>query len=168
MQSWYGSVEQSFFALALRWSALVLVFTSAALSIFWREIAHWTAQGQYHKASQIYQRFDRLLVFLSLVLACWLSFTSPVLVPLLAGEAYRAAVPTMMVMAFYPVTQTYGQLTTAAIKATERTAFYRNWSIAFSLPDIVLTYLVVAPREAFGWNLGAIGVALKMVVYGFL
>ena len=168
VQAWYGSLEQGYFALALRWSALVLVFTSAALSIFWREIAYWTAQKRRDMAAQIYQRFDRLLIFLAFTLAGWLAAISLILVPWLAGESYRAAVPVMMVMAFYPVTQTYGQLTTAAIKATERTAFYRNWSIAFSLPDIALTYLVVAPREFLGWNLGAIGIALKMVVYGFL
>jgi O-antigen/teichoic acid export membrane protein len=170
VQAWYGSVEQGYFALALRWSALVLVFTSSALMIFWREIAYWTAEGDQERAGRIYLRFNRLLVFLALALAFWLSLSSPTLIPALAGDQYQAAIPVLMIMAFYPVVQTYGQLTSAALKASGRTAAYRNLAIFFSVPDLALTYVLLAPPTAPvpGLNLGAIGVALRMVGYGLL
>src|SRR5205807_1700711 len=54
IQRFYGSTEQAFFSLALKWGSLVLVFTTALLSIYWRELAHAIAQQRYSRAAEIY------------------------------------------------------------------------------------------------------------------
>jgi O-antigen/teichoic acid export membrane protein len=170
VQLWYGSKEQGFFSLAFRWSAVVLVFTTSALSIVWREVAHALAAGDRERAAYIYERFSRLLTYIALVLCAWLSLSSPTLVLLLAGDSYRAAVPVMMVMAFYPLQQTYGQLTTAIFKASGQTTLYRNVNILYSIPNLLLTYFLLASPTAWipGLGLGAMGMALRMVVYGLI
>src|SRR5439155_1193389 len=138
IQVWYGSIEQGQFALGLRWSALVLLFTSSAVMMLWREIAAATALQEHRRAGQLYYRFNRLLAFLAIVLATWLAFASPTLVPLLAGDQYVGAIPIVMVMAFYPLAQTIGQLSTAGLKAAGRTAEYQKWALLLSIPDLVL------------------------------
>jgi O-antigen/teichoic acid export membrane protein len=170
LQRWYGSVEQGYFALASKWSAIILVFTSSALSIFWREIAHAVANGERERAARIYQRFTFLLFFLSVVLCAWLSFGSLYLIEILVGEEYTLAAPILAIMAFYPLQQTYGQLNIAALKGAEKTVDVRNLGILISIPDLILTYLLLAPVDAPipGLNLGALGVAIKMVIYGLL
>ena len=167
IQALYGSTEQGYFALASRWSTLVLVFTGAALTIVWREIAAAIAGGRRDRAAEVYLRFSRLLVFIAVTLSLWLSFGSHSLVLAVAGEQYRPAIPIVALMAFYPVAQTYGQLSGAALKAAEQTIDYRNWSMLLSIPDVLLTYVLVAPATALvpGLGLGAMGVALKMAVY---
>lgn len=170
IQAWYGSVEQGYLALATRWSALVLVFTGAALMIVWREVASAIAQDNREYAATIYLRFNRLLILLALVSCVWLSFSSRTLVNAVAGGQYAPAAPVLAVMAFYPLAQTYGQLSTAALKATEQTRQYRNWSILISIPDVLLTYFLIAPRTARvpGLGMGAMGVALKMAFYSLV
>jgi O-antigen/teichoic acid export membrane protein len=170
IQLWYGSAEQGYFALALRWSALVLVFTSSALMIVWREIAHFIARGERERAGQVYLRFNYLLFFLAIVLCFWLSIISPALVPLLAGEQYQKSVPILMMMAFYPVQQTYGQLNTAALKAADLTKQVRNLGFLISIPDLLLTYFLLAPSTGLvpGLGLGSFGVAFRMVCYGLV
>ena len=170
IQRWYGSLEQGYFSLAFRWSQVVLVFTSSALAIVWREIANALASGDRQRAARVYLLFSSLLQFAALLLCTWLSFGSQILVGLLAGEEYRLAVPVLAIMAFYPLQQTSGQLVTAAFKASERTRIYRNLGIFFSVIDLALIYILLAPTDAAipGLGLGALGVAIRMVGYGLL
>jgi len=170
VQVWYGSFEQGQFALGSRWSALVLLFTSAAVTIVWREIAAATAVRDHERATHLYYRFNRRLVFMAIVLATWLACASPMLVPLVAGSQYVGAIPVVMVMAFYPLAQTIGQLSTAGLKATGRTVEFRNLALLLSIPDLAFTYLLVAPASARipGLGLGALGVAIKMTGFALI
>jgi hypothetical protein len=170
IQRFYGASEQAHFALANRWSVFVLVFTSSALTIYWRELASVLAVKNINGAAQIYERFNRVLFSLVIILAFWLCMNARTLISLVVGSEYHPAIPVLMVMAFYPVQQTYGQLNGAAFLASERTSQYRDLGIAFSLPALPLTYFLLAPRTASipGLNLGAFGAALKMVGYGLV
>jgi O-antigen/teichoic acid export membrane protein len=170
IQRWYGSQEQGYYGLALQWSAFAMTFTNAAVTIFWREIAHHHSNGDARATSGIYRQFSQVFFFLAAVLACWLSASSGALVRIVAGERYSGAGVVLAVMAFYPLAQTMGQLTVAALKATERTASYARLSVLLSLPDVLLTYLLLAPRAAWlpGLELGALGLAIKTAVYGLV
>lgn len=170
LQRWYGSAEQGYFALASKWSAFVLVFTTSALSIFWREIAHAMANGEQERAAQTYSKFTNLLFFLALALCTWLSFNSQLLVDILVGDEYQAAIPVLALMAFYPLQQTYGQINIAALKGAEKTKIIRNLGIWLSIPDVLLSYFLLASPNAPipGLNLGAMGIAIRMVIYGLI
>jgi hypothetical protein len=104
------------------------------------------------------------------VLACWLSGSSATLVETVAGPRFAPAVAVVAIMSFYPVSQTLGQISTAALKATEQTATYARASIALSIPDLALTWFLLAPHSATvpGLNLGALGVAVKTALYGLV
>jgi len=170
VQAWYGADEQAYLAIASRWSTLVLVVTTSALPIVWREVAYALAQSDVERAARVYLRFNGLLFFLTVVLSFWFSRAGGPLVVLVAGDQYRAAVPVLAVMAFYPVAQTSGQLNIAVFKAAERTGHFRNISIVLSVPDVLLTYVLLAPPGGVvpGLGLGALGVALKLTGVGLV
>ncbi len=169
IQKWYGSVEQGYYALALQWSSLALVFTTSGVWIFWREIAY-SAGRDLRVAAATYERFSSLFFFLAVALACWLSASSAQLVQIVAGERFRAAAGVLALMAFYPVSQTISQLTMACLKATERTSSFARWSVLLSIPDVVFTYVLLAPATAPvpGLHLGAIGFAIRTAIYGLV
>ncbi|MGB6356492.1 MAG: hypothetical protein WBF21_21160, partial [Steroidobacteraceae bacterium] len=155
---------------ALQWSTFAMVFTNSGVWIFWREVAHHSAAGDLQHAARTYERFSRLFLFLVLALAFWLSTSSSILVQVGAGARVRAAGSVLAVMAFYPVSQTMNQLAMASLKATERTRSYALWTVILSVPDLGLTYLLLAPAQAPipGLHLGAIGMAIKTTVYGLV
>jgi O-antigen/teichoic acid export membrane protein len=167
IQRWYGSAEVGFYALALQWSSFALVFTTSGVSIFWREIAYGAVQDLRH-TSMTYEKFSQLFFFLALTLSCGLSAGSAMLVQVVAGARFSAAANVLAIMAFYPISQTINQLTVASMKATERTASYARWSFLLSIPDVLLTYVLLAPAGALvpGLHLGAIGMAIKTALYG--
>jgi O-antigen/teichoic acid export membrane protein len=146
------------------------VFTSSALSIFWREIANAMANGEQERATRTYYKFTNFLFFVALVLCAWLSFSSHLLVDILVGDEYQAAIPVLALMAFYPLQQTYGQINTAALKGAEKTKQIRDVGILISIPDVALSYFLLASPNAPvpGLNLGAMGVAIRMVIYGLI
>lgn len=164
IQAWYGSYEQGQLALATRWSAVVLLFTSSAVMILWREIARATQSNDRISAARTYERMTRPLVFVTIAGCLWMSLSARALVTLFAGAEFTAAVPVLMIMAFYPLAQTLGQLSTAGLKAAGRTVEYRNFALMLLLPDLALTYFLLAPPTAIvpGLGLGAIGSALKV------
>jgi O-antigen/teichoic acid export membrane protein len=168
IQKWYGSEQQGYYALALQWCAFAMVFTNSGVWIFWREVARHTAAQDLQVAAGIYQRFNKLFFFLALVLSCGLSAGSGLLVDIVAGQRFRPAGGILQIMAFYPISQTLGQLTMVSLKAMEHTGSYARWSVILSVPDALLTYLLLAPADAVvpGLHLGAIGLAAKTTVYG--
>jgi O-antigen/teichoic acid export membrane protein len=170
IQAWYGSREQGQLALAWRWSAVVMLFTGSATAILWREIAHAVERDDGQKAADIFRSSSRVLLFVTMALCVWLAVGSRLLVAAIAGPDYARAAPVLAIMAFYPLQQTFGQLNGMALKATGRTAAYRNITLATSIPDIALTYFLLAPSDARvpGFDLGAVGVAVRMVGYGLL
>jgi O-antigen/teichoic acid export membrane protein len=169
LQRWYGSQQQGYYALALQWSTIALIFTNAGVWIFWQEIASRNAAGDRAHTREAYSRYTTLFVFMALALAGWLSATSGTLVELIAGRDFKPAGVALALLAFYPVSQTLGQLTTAALKATERTALFARISLALSVPDLAVTWLLLAPSTASvpGLGLGAAGLAAKMAIFGF-
>jgi O-antigen/teichoic acid export membrane protein len=170
IQRLYGASEQAFFAIAMRWSSLVLVFTTSILAIYWRELAHALSSHRPDRAKGLFIRFNHILFFLSAFLGVWLCSNASFIILKIVGPQYRTAVPVLMIMAFYPVQQTFGQLNGAAFMASERTAQYRDLGIYLSMPSLALTYFLLAPRTGTlpGLGLGALGVAIKMVVYGLM
>ncbi|MBS0418984.1 MAG: oligosaccharide flippase family protein [Proteobacteria bacterium] len=170
IQKWYGSEEQGYYALALQWSAFAMVFTTSGVWIFWREVAHHSASDNLQHAARTYEQFSRLFFLLALVLSCGLSAGSGLLVQVVAGPRFQAATGVVAIMAFYPLSQTINQLTMASMKAMERTATYARWSIVLSFPDLLLTYILLAPGDAAvpGLHLGATGMAIKTALFGLL
>jgi O-antigen/teichoic acid export membrane protein len=170
IQKWYRPEEQGYYALALQWCGFAMVFTNSGVWIFWRELAHHGVSRDLRLAAGTYRQFSRLFFFMALVLSCWLSASSGALIQIVAGDRFQAASTVLAIMAFYPIVQTLGQLTTASLKAMERTGSYARWSVLLSIPDLLLTYVLLAPSSAPvpGLHLGAVGMAIKTAMYGLI
>ncbi|WP_196215693.1 polysaccharide biosynthesis C-terminal domain-containing protein, partial [Vibrio cholerae] len=65
----------------------------------------------------------------------------------------------LMILALYPMHQTYGQLTSSVLFALEETEIYKNIGILFSLVGMALSLALI-----YLFDFGALGLALKMVV----
>ena len=69
-------------------------------------------------------------------------------------------------MLFYPVHQSLGQITGTMLYAMEKTKAQSYIGIFFMSISIITTYVLLSPKTAVmpGFELGATGLALKMVV----
>lgn len=170
IQQQYGPAEQAFFQVAAKWASLIILFSTASLQIFWQRMIESIAGGDLERAKTMYLRLDGLLFYFTLTLAMMWSAMGTDVVTLLLGRDFKGAGTILTVMAFYPVSQVFGQLGSTIALASGRAKDYALITMATSTVGVVVSYLMLAPPTAKipGLGLGGVGLALKTAAVGLV
>lgn len=164
LQIYAGSVQQGFYGLSYQIGALCFFFTSALTPLFMRELSIAFGDGDLPKIAKLFRRYIPMLYSVAAFFSCFIAVQADKVVYILGGNNFEGSVTTVMIMAFYPLHQTYGQLSGSLFLATEQTYLYRNIGLVMMLIGLPVVYVMVAPKEHGGMELGANGLALKMVL----
>jgi hypothetical protein len=71
-------------------------------------------------------------------------------------------------MVFYPLQQVLGQMNGSVFYSTGKTSLFRNLSLTAMFIGIPMSFFFIAPVEYFGFNMGASGLAMKIVLTAFI
>ena len=112
----------------------------------------------------LFRRYFPALYSISAFFSCFIALQADKVIYMFGGSQYGGAMAAVTIMAFYPIHQTYGQLTASLFYATGQTALYRNIGIIFLILGLPLTYFLIAPVDKLGLNAGATGLAIKMLL----
>jgi len=166
----YGPEEQSYYYIALKWTGIVIILMSSSLQIFWQGLVKKFAEGDIEAAASIYRRLDGLLFYFIATFALIWSFMGKEMLSVLLGKDFANAGKILVVMAFYPISQVFGQMGTTVAIASGRSKTYMATTVATATVGLVVSYFLLIPREATvpGLELGSFGLALKTAVFGFL
>jgi len=168
LQIFGGSFEQGFYSLAFQVGAICIMFTGAMTPLFTREISIAFKKKDTVQMSKLFSRYVPILVSITAYFSCFVAVETEKIIYITGGEKYKAAALATAIMAFYPIYQTYGQLSSSFFLASDQTKLYRNMGIFFLIAGLPLTYFLIAPRSMFGLNAGATGLAIKMVAIQFV
>lgn len=165
LQKFGGSVQQGYYAIGARFSALSLIATTSMLQVFWKEIAEANSLGNMERVRLLYRRVSRSLYFIGAIISCVMIPFSREILALLLGPSYQDAWLSLTLMFLYPVHQSMGQINGIMLYATGKTKTKSYIGLFFMAVSIPASYLVLAPKSAIlpGFYLGATGLALKMV-----
>ncbi len=161
LQEWGGSTEQAFHGIGIQFASIPMVITASLLKIFWKEIAEAKYLGDMNKVKILYFKTTRGLFIIGSIFAGAVIPWSKEIITLFLGNSYIAGTLPLMLMLIYPVHQSYGQLTSAMLYATENTKTQVILSIIFALIGTLVAFLLLSPKA--GLQLAAIGLATKMV-----
>jgi O-antigen/teichoic acid export membrane protein len=170
LQLFGGATQQGYFAIGQQFATISLLATTAVLRVFWKEIAEARELNDESRAKILFDLFIHRLLFLS----GWLSFF---LIPFsrevliwTVGPAYASAWPVLACLLLYPICQTLNQIQGTFFFATNETEGYARVGINMMLVSLPLAYFMLAPRDYMvqGLQLGALGIAIKMVAVGIL
>jgi O-antigen/teichoic acid export membrane protein len=166
LQTYGGSVQQAYYAVASQFSAIALLATTSILRIFWKEIAEAHHKGDHDRATTLYRKVSRLLFLVGATVAGFFMPWTTDLLRLVVGASYVGGATTMAIMFLYPVHQSMGQIGGTMLYATERVSVTVITGIVFMLASMVVTYFVLAPSDARvpGLGFASEGLAIKMVV----
>jgi len=166
----YGPEEQSYYYIAAKWAAIIIVLSSSSVQIFWQSLVKNIAEGDIKKAGEIYLRLDGLLFYIILCLALTWSFMGKEMLALLLGKDFANAGSILMVMAFYPVSQVFGQMGTTVAIASGRSQEFMILSLITATVGLIVSYFLLVPRSSFipGLELGSFGLAIKTSIYGLI
>ena len=163
LQRFAGSAEQGFYGLSLQIGVLCFLFTSAMTPLITREFSIAYGANDLQEMAKLFRRYIPMLYAIAAYFACFIAVQADKVTVIMGGDTFHQAVLTVTVMAFYPIHQTYGQLSGSVFYATGQTALYRNIGITFMLIGLPVTYFLIAPVNMLGLNAGATGLAIKMV-----
>lgn len=167
LQRFGGASQQGFYQIAFQFSVVSLVATTSVLNVFWKEVAESAGRGDMERVSFLYRRVNQGLLLFGAILSGLLIPWSGQISAVFLGQAYVMAAPVMLIMFFFPIHQSMGQVGGTMLLASGKTYSYLFISGAFMLVSLPISYMVQAPvSDAFipGFELGAVGMAVKMVV----
>jgi len=168
LQKFAGSVEQGFYGLSYQIGAICFLFTSAMSSLITREFAIAFGEKDLREMARLFRRYIPTLYAIAAYFACFIAVQADKVTFIMGGGNFQQAALAVTIMAFYPIHQTYGQLSGSVFYATGQTRLYRNIGIACTLAGLPIAYFLIAPPENFGLGAGATGLAIKMVALQFI
>jgi len=168
LQKYAGSTQQGFFGLSSQVGAICFLFTSAMTPLIMREFSVAHKNNDIIGMSHLFRRYVPMLYAIAAFFGCFASVQSEKVIFIFGGKQYTDAAIPMMIMALYPIHQTYGQLSGSVFYATGQTRLYRNIGIILMLIGLPLTYFALAPAKNLGFNAGAAGLAIALVFMQFI
>ena len=116
----------------------------------------------FDRIRNIFKKYIPMLYSIAAYFAIFISINADVVGFIIGGSDFDGAYWCILVMALYPIHQTYGQLSGSLYYSTDRTSLYKNIGGSILLAGMPLSLFLIS--DEFGMNLGGLGLALKMVL----
>ncbi|MGC9065446.1 MAG: lipopolysaccharide biosynthesis protein [Candidatus Ratteibacteria bacterium] len=168
LQYYSGSVQQGFYGLGYQIGTICFIFISSMTPLFIREFSVAYGNNDKDRMVFLFRRYIPFLYTVTAYFSCFAATQADVLIKILGGSQYIPALPSVILMSLFPIHSVYGQLSGSVFFATGNTKLYRNIGVPFMIFGSILTYILIAPQNKFGLNMGATGLALKMILLQFL
>ena len=168
LQKFAGSVQQGYYGLAFKISKICLLFSGSLYPLLMREFSISFGKKDMDKMRKLFTRYIPIIYVAVSFLVIFISINSGKIVFLFAGKKFLHAKIPVAIMVLFPIHQSYGQLCGSLFYATEKTQLLRNVSVISLLLSLPLIYILLAPTSLFGLNMGAMGLAIKMVSVQFI
>jgi O-antigen/teichoic acid export membrane protein len=165
LQRYAGSTEQGYYGIAAKFATISLLATTSILNIFWKEIAEAYSRHNYDMVNRIYTNTTAYLFFIGSVISLFMVPWSKEIIAISLGESYSGAQLPLLIMLFYPIHQSIGQINGSVFLATKMTKLSMLLSSSFMIVSIPITFIRIAPSNviAVGKSFGSVGLAIKMV-----
>ena len=167
LQKFGGSIQQGFFAISFKVSAFVSIFTGALMPLLLREFSKAFFVKDLFLIKKLFVQKIKILYVLTSFLAIYVFFNAESLINIIGGSAYNEAIIVLSFLAFYPIHQSIGQINGTFYFSSRRTKEYKNIGLFVSPFALIFCFILVAPSKYYGLHLGAIGLAIEMVIVQF-
>lgn len=163
LQKVAGSEQMGFYGLAYSLAAMCFLFTSAMTPIITREFSKSYEQKDLENMRKIFYRYIPMLYSVAAYFAVFISVQSENVLMIFTDEKFKDAFLVVVIMSFYPIHQTYGQLSGSIFYATGQTRLMRNISLVTQPLGMLVSFIFV-----YLFNLEAVGLAYKMILLQFI
>lgn len=163
LQKVAGSEQMGFYGLAYSLAAMCFLFTSAMTPIITREFSKSYEQKDLETMRKLFYRYIPMLYCIAAYFAVFISVQSENVLMIFTDEKFKDAFLVLVIMALYPIHQTYGQLSGSIFYATGQTKLMRNIAL-FTMP----LGMAISFGTIYILDLGAVGLAYKMIIGQFI
>ena len=164
LQSGGGSIQQGFFSIALRIISIGSLLLAPMIPLIIREVSRDSQIDNLKNTREIYLKNLNIFFSISAFTCAYVSQNTYSILKIVGGEEYFGAAAVLCTLCFYQLHQCYGQINGTILLGVGKTKFYKNIGIFGVFLGVILTWVLVSNSGLFSYNLGAFGLALKMVV----
>lgn len=168
LQRFAGSVEQGYFQVSMQFSVIAMVFTTSILRVFAKELAAAVGEGDKDGLVRIYRYAYVMTVLVVSFVAGMIAPWADEIIWLALGGSYAGAANVFIVLLIYPVYQSLGQIAGTFLMSVGQTALHSVVSISVIIASLPLGFVLLAPGELYGFNMGSLGLALKLCLISFM
>jgi hypothetical protein len=163
LQKYGGSEEQAYLMIAIQFSNIILILTTSILKIFWKDAAEYFAEHNYKELETIFMRIAKYIFIVASSISIFLIINAKEVIIFVYGKEYLDGVDVFMLISFYAIHQSLGQVYGVLMLASGKTKTYSYISILFGIISMILIFIAVLPVDMFGFQMGAVGVGMVMV-----
>ena len=166
LQYFGGSIEQGYYSVGYRFSAIVIIATTSVSNIFWKEISEEFSKRNIQRVRYLYKKVLNIFSLFGLIISGYLVSNSSEILDIFYGPDFVGGKTAFALMLFYPVYQSAGQISSTMLLAIGKTKAASLIGISFMVYSLIICYLFLAPNNYFipGLSLGSTGLALKMII----
>ena len=168
LQVYGGSIEQGYFSLSLAISAFVMMFSDALTPLILREFSFHLGSRNTKKMTELFKKSVTMFYSIAAYFSIFIMLQSFIITNIFGGSEFMEARLSIAIMALYPIHYTANNILYALFFSTRQTRTHRNLGIFFRIFGLLLTFFLIAPKEYYGLEAGAIGYSLSMVLVTFL
>lgn len=163
LQKMAGSIQTGFYGLAYSLAAICVLFTSAMTPIITREFAKLYEEKDIKQMRKIFFRYIPMLYSMAAYFGIFVSIESANVLDIFTDDQFKDTYLVLIIMGFYPLYQTYGQLSGSIFYATGQTKHIRNFALISQAIGLPLSILFIYLLEY-----GAVGLALKVLIIAII
>lgn len=168
LQIFGGSTAQGYYSFGINLSVIAFLLTSSATPLLYREYSIAHENNDKDRLKYLFSKFPPFFYVITATIACYLVMHGDWLAPIIGGGDFKDSALPVMLLGLAPLHQTYGQMSGSLMTATDRTREYGGISMFIDIVGLPVTYLLLAPEQYGGLNLGATGLAIKLVTLQIL
>lgn len=159
LQTISGSKETGFYGIAYSIAAMCFIFTSSMTPVLTREFSKLYAEKNFEEIKRIFSKYIPMMYFIAAYFSVFVAFNSENLLSIFTNDNFKDAFLVVCCMAFYPIHQTYGQLSGSIFYVSGQTKLMKNIGITSIFIGFAFSVALI-----YFMNLGALGLGLKMVI----
>ncbi len=159
LQKIAGTEQVGFYGLSYGLATLSFVFTSAMTPLIIREFSSLYESKDLIKIKELLHKYLPMLYSIAAYFSVFISLQSQNIIAIFVDDKFEGAYLALAIMAYYPIHQTYGQITGGLLYSVGQTKLVRNLSFLTVPLGMILSYLFI-----YSFNFGAVGLAYKMII----
>ena len=169
LQKFGGNNNQSYFAISSQVASIALLATATITNIFFKEVTESFYKGINEWVLQFYKKTIRFLFFFATMVTCIAIPWIDDIIRLVYGEEFLLASTTMLIMFFYPIHQSMGQIQSLFFMGTDNLNLYVKAGTIFMILSIFTTYFLFNYVNTYYPDFKNVSIilALKLVVLQF-
>ena len=164
LQYFVGSQEQGFYGLSLRVTQIAVILFSAFPNLLTREMSINFGKGKFKEMKILFEKNLTIFYFLTAYFSMFIAANSKNILSILGGQPYVAASLILSILVFDTLNQTLSHFNVAVFASSGQTKIIRNITIPMRIIGILLSIFLILPKEYGGLGMGALGLAIKIVI----